>query len=466
MAKSKKKSKSQASAPANYAEPTRKNLPAESRTLIANAHNDITIPFFTGVLQHADDTLIQQGGGKGLKIYDEIERDTHAGAMLQKRKKALVAREWMVEAGGENAVDIEAKEFVQECFEGLAFDRLCEDLLDATLKGFAIGETVWKRDAARIKPDYIVNDDQRRFVFDVAWKPRLLTWSSMMEGIALPDRKFIVHRIGVKGNNPYGLGLGSRLFWPVLFKREGITFWLHFLEKFAGPTVVGKTPYGTLSDEQNKLMQTLLNVRTASAITVPIGTDVDFLEASRGGTVHYQDFLAYWDRQISICVTGETLTTQVDAGGGSRALGDVHQDMLDILVDSDGDLLSDTLQEQLIKWIVDYNFPPGTALPKIWRVRPKNEKAEAETRSSKAKGAEDLNKAIRTVVAEAAKFEDDEVAREYIVSFEITDQLSDKAIDALVTARHAFAGGGEPDPFKTSDTTDPAFAAARLKKKR
>lgn len=71
-----------------HAEPPRKNLPAEARSLIANASNDITIPYFSGVLQHADDTLIQQGGGKGLAIYDEIERDTHAFSMLQKRRKA------------------------------------------------------------------------------------------------------------------------------------------------------------------------------------------------------------------------------------------------------------------------------------------------------------------------------------------------------------------------------------------
>jgi hypothetical protein len=288
----------------------------------------------------------------------------------------------------------------------------------------------------------------------------------MAEGIKLPERKFIVHRFGVKGNNPYGLGIGSRLFWPVLFKREGITFWLHFLEKFAGPTLVGKTPYGTLTEEQTKLMNTLLKARTASAITVPIGTDVEFLEASRSGSVNYQDFLAYWDRQISITTTGETLTTQVDKSG-SRALGDVHHEMLDLLVDSDGDLLSETLRDQIIRWIVEYNIP-GAALPHVWRVRPKNEKAEAETRTTKAKAAKETNKAIREVVSQAASFEDDDVAREYIVSFDVTDQLSDETIDALVASRHSFGSSSDSDAFEVEDDDqqNPAFSANRLKKKR
>lgn len=450
-------------ATASFAETPRQNLPVTAKAAIANARNDITIPYYSGALQHNDDTLIQQGGGKGLGIYDEIERDTHAFAMLQKRKKGVTARAWEVEPSGDRPIDQEAAAFVQGVLGGLPFDRISEDLLDATLKGFAVSEIVWTRDGNRIVPASILSHDQRRFVFGEDWKPRLLTWSQMLNGEELPDRKFIVHRVGVKGNNPYGLGLGTRLFWAVLFKREGISFWLHFLEKFAGPTIVGKTPYGMLSEEQSRLLNSLAAAKTASAITVPIGTEIDFLEATRSGSVSYEQWLAYWDRQISICVTGETLTTQVDQGGGSRALGEVHQEVLDLLVDSDGDHLADTLRETLVRWLVDYNFP-GAAVPSVWRVRPKNEKAQAETRKEKAAAAEAVDKAIRAIVKASASFEDDAIAREYIVSFEITDHLSDATIEALVSARHAFgASDSEPDPFVADG--NPAFAAPRLKKK-
>ncbi|WP_323041566.1 DUF935 domain-containing protein [Gemmobacter sp.] len=454
-----------ASRQASFAEPARKNLPTEAKALIASVANDITIPYFTGVLQHADDTLIQQGGGKGLAIYDEIKRDTHASSMLQKRISAVTSRDWEVEPGGDRPIDKEAADLVAACLDALPFDKICEDLLDATLKGFAVAEVIWAREGSGILPVAIKAHDQRRFVFDRDWRPRLLTWTALREGEELPERKFIVHRVGVKGNNPYGLGLGSKLFWAVLFKREGITFWLHFLEKFAGPTVIGKTPYGTLTEEQNRLLNTLTSIRTSSAVTVPIGTDVEFLEASRGGNVSYEGFISYWDRQISICVTGETLTTQVSADGGSRALGDVHQEQLEVIGDSDGDGLTDTFRDSLARWIVDYNLP-GAAVPSIRRVRAKNEKAEAETQKAKADAAEASDRAIRAVVKAAAKFEDDQVAREYIVSFPVTDRLSDKTIDALVAARHAFVSepAEEPDAFATADPA--MFTAMRLKKKR
>lgn len=454
--------KNRKSTPVAFASDPRKNLPTEAKTLIANASNDITIPFFSGVLQNADDTLIQQGGGKGLKIYDEIERDTHAGAMLEKRKGALISRDWKVEPGGDRPIDKDAADLVEELIGALPFDRICKDLLDATLKGFAVCEVVWGRDGNRIKPVKIKSIDQRRFAFKADWRPRLLTWTSMIEGIELPERKFIVHRVGVKGENPYGLGLGSRLFWPVLFKREGITFWLHFLEKFAGPTIVGKSPIGSLPEEQRRLLNTLTEARTSSAIVVPIGTDAEFLEASRGGSVSYEQFLNYWDRQISIATTGETLTTQVGDSGGNRALGEVHQEMLELLADGDGDLLSGTLTEQLLQWIIDYNLP-GAAVPRIWRERPENQTAAAETKKSQSEADEAMAKAVRTIVADAARFEDEDVAREFIMSFDVAAKLSDKTIDALVAARHAFASAPTaPNPVVTGD---PTFAADRLKKK-
>jgi len=417
-----------------------KNLPFEQRMLIANAENDITIPYFTDVLLPVDDTLASRGGSKGLKIYDDIERDTHAWAVLQKRKKTMLAREWVVEPGGDRPLDIEAADFVRETFKRLPFDRICEDLLDATLKGFSISEVIWARQGNRIVPERIVSHNQRRFVFDQNWRPRLLTMCSMDKGEELPERKFIVHRHGVKGNNPYGLGLGTRLFWPVLFKREGVAFWLHFLDKFAGPTVVGKSPYGTLESDQRDLLNKLQAMRTKGAMVVPIGTDVGLLEATRGGSVSYREWCEYWDKQMSIATTGETLTTDI-GNAGSRAASETHYEILELLVDADGDLQSDTLREQLITWMVEYNFP-GAAVPNIWRVRPSSEKAKAETRKAAAEAAVAENGAIVTLLQAASHIADDEEARAYLVSFGVTAQLSDETIDRLVTARFAFAEGG------------------------
>ena len=430
---------------ATFAEaPPRKNLPAQASMMIANAQNDITIPFFNGALQHVDDTLIKRGGGKGLKIYDEVAQDPHAGAMLQKRRSSLTAREWVVTAASDSALDQQAADVVREILGSMPFDRICEDLLDATLKGFAVSEIVWARKGPRIIPAQVKAHDQRRFVFGEDWQPRLLTWSNMREGIELPERKFIVHRHGVKGNNPYGLGVGSRLFWPVLFKREGIAFWLHFLDKFAGPTVIGKTPYGTISEEQRRLLNSLSSIRTSSAITVPIGTDVSFLEATRGGSVSYEGFLTYWDKQISICVNGETLTTDI-GNAGSKAASETHADMLDMLVDSDADLLSDSLGDSLIRWLVEYNVP-GAGIPKVSRERQEATTSRAASRKAMAEAEAAEIETLTSILTLAARIEDDASAREFLCGFEVVTRMADASIDQLVIARLDFASA---EPSRT-----------------
>ncbi|QCI65640.1 DUF935 domain-containing protein [Phreatobacter stygius] len=363
----------------------RKNLPAAQRTLIASARNDITIPRFNTVMQPLDETLLARGGGKGLALYDEIERDTHAYAVLQKRKLALVAREWEVEPASDDALDQRAAEFVNAQLLALPFDQICLDLLDATLKGFAVSEIVWQKDGAAIVPERVISHDQRRFAFDEHWQPRLRTWESPLDGIALPARKFMVHRFGVKGNDPYGLGMGTRLFWPVLFKREGIAFWLTFLEKFASPIPIGKYPLGTLPSDQDKLLSTLEGMVQAGAIVVPIGTDVSFMEATRAGQVSYADWCRYWDTQMSLAVFGSSLATHVE-GQGSRAAAETHQEGEERIVDADADLLTDTLSRTLIRWLVEFN-EPGARIPAVRRIRAKNESAHEDLRKKRAENA-------------------------------------------------------------------------------
>lgn len=105
-------------------------------------------------------------------------------------------------------------------------------------------------------------------------------------------------------------------------------------------------------------------------------------------------------------------------------------------------------------------------MPHVWRVRATNELAEAKTRKEKAGAAEATNKALIDILRAASNFEDDDLAREYIVSFDVTDQLSDKAIDGLVAARHSFASG-EADAFVAEPGPQDIQAAfaSRLKKK-
>src|SRR4030042_3756733 len=64
---------------------------------IATAQKDMDI--FAGWLkrlENPDQTLRTESQGKGLKLYDEVDRDPHAGAVLQSRYLSVVGKDWSV----------------------------------------------------------------------------------------------------------------------------------------------------------------------------------------------------------------------------------------------------------------------------------------------------------------------------------------------------------------------------------
>jgi phage gp29-like protein len=325
--------------------------------------------WYGGVMINTDETLITRGGGQpyGLAIYDQIERDCHAAAVLNKRKMAVVSKEWEVLPASPSRKDEKARDIVHEQLKNLNFDRVCLNLLDATLKGFSVGEVMWETDGAEVVAKSVTPLPQRRFWMDLAGKPRLLMIQNVWPGEELPDRKIIVHRFGAKQHEqPYGLGLGYALFWPTFFKRQDITFWLRFLDKYGDPTTIGKYPPGTGIQDQDDLMAALRAIGTDGRIIVPDNVMVELLEATRASSVDsYEKLARYMDEQISECVLGETLTTNL-RGGGSLAAAAVHDEVRMEICKADADLLSDTLNDTLVAWITVFNVP-GANPPKIWR---------------------------------------------------------------------------------------------------
>jgi phage gp29-like protein len=195
----------------------------------------------------------------------------------------------------------------------------------------------------------------------------MLTRSDLLLGELLPPRKFIVHRYGAKDESPYGKGLGHVLFWPVFFKRQDIGFWLVFADKFGSPTAIGKYPPGAKKEEQKKLLDALGAIAQDAGVIVPEGMLIELLEAARTGSIDtYEKLARYMDEQISTTVLGETMSTNASSAGLGSGQANVQNDVRVEIAQADADMLSDTLNATLVRWIVDYNMP-GAGYPTLWR---------------------------------------------------------------------------------------------------
>jgi len=336
---------------------------------IASIERDPNRVFFGGIQFNEDDTLKSRGGAKGLKIYQELKRDAHAGAVLAKRKLAVTGRAWVVEPHSEAPADVAAADLVRDYFSGMQFNALCKRLLEATLQGYAVAEIMWAVVDGKLLPERIKARNARRFTFDLKDELRLLTREAPMLGEALPPRKFIVHRRGADTeDSPYGEGVGSMLFWPVFFKRNGITFWLTFADKFGAPTALGKYPAGAQKAEQKKLLEALKAISRDAGVVIPEGMAIELLEASRSGSVDtYEKLVRYMDELISKAVLGETMSTTASAAGMGSGQAQVQDGVREEVARDDADELSETLECSVVRWITEFNVP-GAKPPKVRRV--------------------------------------------------------------------------------------------------
>ncbi|MFT7722255.1 MAG: DUF935 family protein [Roseateles sp.] len=335
---------------------------------------------FMGVIQPNDPLLIERGAGP--EIYRDLKRDGKVFDGLQKRQLALVGKPWRVEPVTESAKGTQDAETVTGILKAASFDRLCMELLEALIGGFAPAEVVWTVRGGMVVPGRVVKRAQRRFKFvqvDEISPPRLhlLTRENMVTGIPVPERKFIVHRVNAEDDNPYGTGLGLQLYWPVFFKRKAVVSWNQLNDRVGSPTLHGEYPRNASKKEKDTLADALRAFRSDGFVMTPEGMKVALVESKlQGDTTLQQALCEYMDDWIAAVLTGQEARSK--GGGALAAASKERADVREDLTQADADLLSETLNSTLLTWICELN---GLEPCHVWRqVKQEDDlKASAET---------------------------------------------------------------------------------------
>ncbi len=155
--------------------------------------------------------------------------------------------------------------------------------------------------------------------------------------------KFFMTRRKATYKQPYGKALLTVVYWLDFFRRNGFKFWAKFLERFGTPILLGK-----VSGEENTcddMNQALLNAHAQSVISIDAEDDVQILSATSSGNAgaSFETFNNTIIRQIQKVILGQTLTSGTD-GTGSRALGEVHDNVRKDKLNADIRLVTPTFQ--------------------------------------------------------------------------------------------------------------------------
>lgn len=339
-------------------QPLRQELaPTEDSVLLAAGA-------FLGSLRQNPDTVLT-ARGPTLEVYRELLRDDQVRACFQQRRTALVQAEWKVDPASDAPEDVAAAEFVTEMMHRVGIDDKTDKMAYALFYGWGVAECLWEVEDNRIVLSDLRVRDRERFGFNYRNELLLIT-KTAPAGVLMPPKKFWWINAGAADDeNPYGLGLAHSVYWPVFFKRNGIKFWSIFLEKFGMPTALAKLPAGQVDQpaERAKALAALRAIQVDSGIVVPDTVVIELLEAARSGTADYDALCERMNSAIAKTILSQTMTTD---NGSSLSQAQVHSGVAQAVIKSDADLICDSLNRTVIRWLTEFNFPSARP-PRLWR---------------------------------------------------------------------------------------------------
>ena len=330
---------------------------------------------FTGqgntIVRPNDDLLIQKGGNRALVVYQRLLYDEQVQSCFRKLLQEVTSRPWYVQQYSDKPGDLAVRDFVAEVLEEMPLDDIYVGMAESLISGFSVGEIMWKKTKRGVIPFDVRMRDQRRFVFQEdqdavnGFTMRCLTFNRMFEGVELPQRKFIVSRYWVSHNgDPYGAALGRILYPLVKFRRRAIESYVLYGDRYATPTAVAKAPLSASTRELDTLYGHLSNLSQETAMILPEGYELDFVVPT-GSPEVFKNLIDYIDKEISLVICGEDEAGQAEAG--SRASSQVANTIRVVRASEISEMLSQTLTQTLVRWIVDLNFGIDVASPYLTR---------------------------------------------------------------------------------------------------
>ncbi len=244
-----------------------------------------------------------------------LELDDEVMQCLETRKDAVAGISWRLEPN-----TTRQSRYLRDVLKP-HMDLLLSNILDAVPYGYSVQEMIYARDGSRIKLERVSKKPMEWFEpkpdGTLRYYPQDGTGG--LEGIECDPRKFLLAVRRPSYANPRGEALLSRLYFPITWRREGWGMWLHFLETFGDPIVLGQVPDFRAFVEAMKAQ----GVRSTIAWQSTSDRDnVSTINASAPGEFERLENAII--KRVQKLLLGQTLTSDVSTSGGSYAQAAVH----------------------------------------------------------------------------------------------------------------------------------------------
>ena len=289
------------------------------------------------------------------------ERDPILKPCAAKRKKEVARYGWEVLTVEDKGTEAEAerhKEVLEYFYNNLTATNvvdldetggmrlLTRQMMDAIGVKYAVHEVVWKP-----QPDGQISAELRYVPL----------WFFEHEG----SRLGFLREYGQITGEPLEPGewmvtVGDTLMVSsaicYMFKHLPMQDWLAYCEKFGIPGVKGKTAAAQGSAEWDAMEEAVASFANEFAAVMSLTDDIETIERKGGGDLPFPGLVETCDRYIATLWRGADLGT-ISKGQGLGA--SLQGEESDLLLDDDIELISETLQTKLSRFVIEYTFGAG-----------------------------------------------------------------------------------------------------------
>ena len=307
------------------------------------------------------------------KDYREMMQDPQVKVGLSILNMFFLSRELRITAGGEEDIDKEAKQFIEDM---LLHDMetplrdVRKNIYTALPYAFSAQEMVYKlTDEGKIglKGIYPIHrktlDHEDTFKFDDNGELVALVQEFFMaDSVDIPMEKVLLFSFDKEFDDPHGNSILDESYDNIYVKRKVLKWLALFLQKHASPFLVGILSRDSESYKKNMLTQLEDVAEGRTQMTIGKEDGVELLETANKGeaffeTIKYHDMMVF--RRMFI---GTLMMGQMDASG-SYAQSESQVSVTRMLLDGVHEEIAAAIQKKIDE-ICGWNFL-GAKAPKI-----------------------------------------------------------------------------------------------------
>jgi len=215
-------------------------------------------------------------------------------------------------------------------------------------------------------------------IFDPdSWEPNIRFWSVFDNGLINysyagmmapdPDRH-IIYRCnlltGIAREN-FG-GLGKAILWWSIMSSMGADVFLRCLQKYGMPMIVAKVDTSQV-DTVEKIMEAFGNLNIVNAMAVNKDAIIEIQEMNYSGASDaHAKFLQFCQDQISMLISGETLSSGNSTGGLGSGGNSIQSHVRKDIIAYDQKCLNNSLRHGLFRQLMDINGLKGECPNIVW----------------------------------------------------------------------------------------------------